>query len=121
MASRNRMAIGSERIASGNAAWLARPFSVNSAVSETPVRSADSEWRSVTGLNLPAQDFVQRPQVAGGGRGLVAAIAHRPSDRGGQRRRPGHLPVDDAVAAGELLLRSGPDRQAGQFVENGGV
>src|ERR1700676_5201020 len=97
MDSINVIAIGSSMMASGRRASLARERSVSSAVSDTPVRIVPSAltagvgalgvFRGI-GANLlqrrSAQDFVQRAQVPGGRRRLVALLAHGLADGGVQ-------------------------------------
>src|SRR3954467_10920276 len=115
MESASSIAIGSSMIESGLRASFARTRKVSSAVSETPVSTVPSPWPSE---RHSFQNLVDSAQVAGSRRRLVALLAHRLPDRGVQRAGLGHLPVDDAPAPFDLLVRPGLFGERGEFVEH---
>ena len=109
-------------IESGRRASLARTCNVSSAVSETPVKTVPSAFEvgvALTGPNLPhfrTFSMVRRLRVVVDDLYrflpivLPMVVSSVPLF--------GHLPVDDALAALDLLVRPGVFAEFGEFVEH---
>src|SRR6476620_2097888 len=127
MESTSSTAIGSSMIESGRRASFARTCRVISAVSDTPVKTASTFLRdageefTIAMYPSSAQQLFDRTQVPRGGRRLVPLLAHGLADRAVERARPGHLPVDDALAARDLLVVARPGGQSRELVEDVGI
>ncbi len=73
------------------------------------------------GTRRSAQHFLQRAQVARRGRRLVPRLTHGLADAAVQRAALGHLPIDHAVTAADLLVGTRVLAQRRELVQHGGI